>query len=355
VSSREQRRYHVDADADAGGGATPEARRPRELSGSGAKSSIVAFLANLGIAIAKFLAWAVTGSAALLAEALHSVADTGNQGLLILGRHRAKRDPTRHHPFGFGRERYFWSFVVAVVLFSGGGLFALVEGEERLRRPHGLSSYEWSVVVLFIGICLEGFSLRTAIHEARHRRSADESWWRFIRRTTVPELAVIILEDFGALCGLIIALIGTTLAEMTGNTRFDAMGSIGIGVLLTAIAATLAVEMKSLLIGEAASPRDIEQICNAIDEAATARHEVRVVDLRTELVGPDRILVVGTVEVPPSTAEVAAIIERIERRIRERVPAVRFVYLEPVTASPTRPRHASAHDHRSASPFTLDR
>jgi cation diffusion facilitator family transporter len=265
----------------------------------------------------------------MLAEATHSVADTGNQGLLLLGRHRAKRSPTRRHPFGFGRERYFWSFIVAVVLFSGGGLFAFVEGEERLRRPHELTAYEWSVAVLVVGMCLEGLSLRTAVREARRRRAAGESWFSFVHRTTVPELAVIILEDFGALAGLSFALVGTTVAEVTGNPRFDAIGSVVIGILLTGIAATLAVEMKSLLIGEAASDTDIQLICDAMDEALAATDGATVIDLRTELIGPESILVVGTVVLPSSSTDVEAVVDRVERVIRARVHSVRFVYLQP--------------------------
>jgi cation diffusion facilitator family transporter len=294
------------------------------------RSTIVAFLANLGIAVAKLLAWSMTGSAAMLAEVLHSTADTGNQALLLFGRRRSRRAPTRRHPFGFGRERYFWSFVVALVLFSGGGLFALIEGEEKLRRPSELSSFPWSVAVLVVSMALEGFSLRTAAREARRRKSPGTSWWQFIQRTTVPELAVIVLEDFGALTGLLIALVGTSLAEATGNARFDAMGSLGIGLLLVVIAWTLAVETKSLLIGEAASDRDLAKIYSVLER------DVRVLELRTELLGPDAILVVGTVG---ALADAEVDLDLVERNVREHVPSVAFIYLRTASAD-TRPTAA---------------
>jgi cation diffusion facilitator family transporter len=295
--------------------------------GGGRTATIAAFLANVGIAAAKFGAWAITGSASMLAEAVHSSADSANQGLLLWGRYRSHRVPSRSHPFGFGRERYFWAFVVAMILFSAGALFALVEGEEKLRVPHELTSYPWSAGVLLVAACLEGFSLRTAVKESRTHKRKDESWAEFVHRTTVPELAVILLEDTGALIGLLLAFIGTTAAEVTGNARFDALGSLGIGVLLAGIAITLAVEMKSLLIGEAAGGQDIEAIRAAIRTEPTARE---ISDLRTEHLGPDELLVVGDVAFDAATAlELEAAMIRTEERIREGVPKVRLIYLRP--------------------------
>ena len=220
----------------------------------GSRTAIIAaFFANLGIAVAKFVGFFFTGAASMLAEAVHSVADTSNQGLLLLGERKARRRPTPEHPFGFGTERYFWAFVVALVIFTLGSLFALFEGEEKLRNPHELESAGWAVAILLLAIVFESFSLRTAVRESRHVKG-DESWWAFIRRAKVPELPVVLLEDTGALIGLTFALLGVGLAEITGNARFDAAGSIAIGVLLGVIAMILVVEMKSLLIGEAASP-----------------------------------------------------------------------------------------------------
>src|SRR5205807_2234747 len=196
-----------------------------------ARAIVAAFLANLGIALAKFVAFAVTGAASMLAEGVHSVADTGNQGLLFVGGRRARKPATRAHPFGFARERYFWSFVVAVVLFTAGSLFALLEGVDKLRHPHELGSWPWAVGTLAVAFALESFSLRTAVRESRELKG-ELPWTGFIRRAKVPELPVVLLEDTGALLGLAFALVGVGLAEVTGNARFDALGSIAIGVLL---------------------------------------------------------------------------------------------------------------------------
>lgn len=211
-----------------------------------------AFLANLGIAIVKFVAFLFTGAASMLAESIHSVADTGNQALLTLGGRRGRQAPTAAHPFGFGRERYFWAFLVAVVLFTLGSLFALFEGYEKLRHPHAIESPGWAFGALLVAIALESWSLRTAVQEADKVR-AGLSWWAFIRRSKSPELPVVLLEDVGALLGLGCALVGVSLAVVTGESRFDAVGSIAIGLLLGVIAVTLGIEMRSLLIGEAAS------------------------------------------------------------------------------------------------------
>jgi cation diffusion facilitator family transporter len=292
---------------------------------AGGTSTFAAFLANIGVALAKLVAWLFTGSASMLAEAMHSVADSVDQGLLLFGRHRSRRRADPHHPFGYGRERYFWSFVVAIVLFSAGALFALTEGAEKLLVPHELSSYPWTFGVLAVALLLESGSLRTAVRESRSRKRPGESWRGFVRRTSVPELAVVVLEDSGALMGLVLALAGTTLSFTTGNSRYDALGSIGIGVLLALIAFTLASEMKSMLIGEAAEHGDVDAICDAI---RSDRAHPQIDDLRTELLGPDDVLVVGSIGVPADTADqLDATTGRIESRIRERVPAARLVYL----------------------------
>jgi cation diffusion facilitator family transporter len=295
--------------------------------GGSARAIAAAFLANLGIALAKFVAFAVTGAASLLAEAVHSVADTGNQGLLFLGGRRSRKPPTREHPFGYGRERYFWSFVVAVVLFTGGGLFALLEGVEKLRHPHELESWQWAVGTLLVAIVLEALSLRTAVQESQAVRGALP-WSGFIRHAKVPELPVVLLEDTGALLGLVFALVGVGLAEITGNPRFDALGSIAIGLLLGFIAFVLAVEMKSLLIGEAATPDVQRRICDALERTPGVG---RLIHLRTEHLAPDDLLVVAKIAVDPgmTAAETAALIDRAEANVRGQVPEARLMFLEP--------------------------
>lgn len=293
----------------------------------GLRAIIAAFLANLGIAIAKLLGFVFTGSASMLAEAIHSAADTTNQALLLLGRRRAERPATPEHPFGYGRERFFWSFVVALVIFSFGAVFALFEGIDKVREPHELESVGWAIGILLFAIVLETYSFRTAIHESRSLKG-DESWWAFIRRSRVPELPVLLLEDLGALVGLTFALIGVVVAHVTDNARFDAAGSIAIGILLAIIAITLVIEMKSLLIGESATPKQRQAIVDAIESHSQTR---RLIHIRTEHVGPEELLVgakiefVGGMTVP----KLSAAIDSVEEAIRARVPDARLIYIEP--------------------------
>jgi cation diffusion facilitator family transporter len=255
------------------------------------------------------------------------VADTGNQALLALGGRRGRQAPTAAHPFGFGRERYFWAFLVAVVLFTLGSLFALFEGYEKLRHPHAIESPAWAFGALLVAIVLESWSLRTAIHEADKVR-AGLSWWAFIRRSKSPELPVVLLEDVGALLGLGCALVGVSLAVVTGESRFDAVGSVAIGLLLGVIAVTLGIEMRSLLIGEAASQAEVAAIGAALIDGPAVR---RLIHLRTLQLGPDELLVGAKVEFDPalSLAEAAEAIDEAERRVRAVVPSARIIYLEP--------------------------
>lgn len=292
------------------------------------KAILAAFFANLGIAIAKFVGFLITRSAGLLAEAGHSLADTGNQGLLMLGSKRARRRATPAHPFGYGRERYFWAFVVALVLFSMGGLFALYEGIQKVVHPHETESLAVAIGILLFAIVLETFSLRTAIKEARHTKPPAMSWWSYIRTAKQPELPVVLLEDIGAEIGLVLALGGVVTAEITGDPRWDAVGSIAIGVLLVAIAAVLAVEMKGLLIGESAAPGDEDKIVGAF----TAGDDVhRLIHLRTEHIGPDELLVAAKVEFDQSLSlrQLADSIDAAESRVRAAVPTARIIYVEP--------------------------
>jgi cation diffusion facilitator family transporter len=300
------------------------------------KAIVAAFFANLGIAIAKFVGFAATGAASMLAEAVHSVADSTNQGLLLLGGRQAKRPATAEHPFGYGRERYFWSFVVALVIFTLGSLFALFEGVEKLRHPHELESIAWAVGILLFGIALETFSLRTAIKESAHAKG-EQSWWEFIRRSKNPELPVVLLEDIGAMLGLFLALVGVVLAELTHNARFDALGSVGIGLLLGVIAVTLVIEMKSLLIGESASPAVRDRIHGTMEGIDSVR---RVIHMRTQHLGPDELLVCAKLEFDPDLEfhAIANVIEEVEASVRDAVPSARVIYVEPDF---TRPERAS--------------
>ena len=288
---------------------------------------MAALAANLGIAITKFVAFAITGSASMLAESVHSVADTGNQALLLLGRSRATRAQTEEHPFGFGRERYFYAFVVAVVLFTGGAAFSVFEGIHKISHPEPVQSPVVAFVVLAIAIALESFSLRTAVHESRRARSGH-SWLAFIRRAKAPELPAVLLEDMAALAGLGFAALGVGLAVITGNGVWDGVGSLAIGVLLAGVAVILAVETKSLLIGESASA-EVERAIVAALEAGDGVE--RVIHLRTLHMGPESLLVAAKIAVRRTDRAdvVAAGIDAAERRVRSAVPIAEMIYLEP--------------------------
>jgi len=298
------------------------------MAASGSRKAILAALiANSGIAVAKFLGFLVTQSSAMLAEAVHSVADMSNQGLLLLGGRQSRREPTATHPFGYGRERYFWSFVVAVVLFSVGSAFAVYKGIEKVRHPHEIRSVGLALAILGTGIVLEAWSFRIAIVAASPERRGL-SWRKFILQTRNPELPVILLEDAGALFGLIIAAASVGLSAATDQPRWDGVGTILIGLLLGVIAAVLAREMKSLLIGESADDGDRKAILAAIGETPGVSS---VVHLRTQHLGPDEILVGARVAFDPGldVAAVAAVVDDVEERVRAVVPAAHPIYVEP--------------------------
>jgi len=298
------------------------------MAGGGNKAVVAALLANTGIAVTKFAAWALTQSASMLAEAIHSLADAGNQVLLLVGSNRAKREADDLHQFGFGRERYVYSFIVAIVLFSVGGLFALYEGYHKVHDPHGIDDWKWvPVVVLLLAIIMEGFSFRTAIVESNKLRG-KVPWVRFVRNARAPELPVILLEDFAALTGLLLALIGVVLTLVTGNGVFDGLGSMAIGALLVCVAIFLAIEMKSLLLGESATGESQARIVAAIEGTAGVQ---RLIHIRTLHLGPEEVLVAAKLAVSPTTdaAVVAATIDTAERAIREAEPMAQQIYLEP--------------------------
>lgn len=293
----------------------------------GSKRAIfAAFIANLGIAGAKLIAALITGSASMVAESIHSFADTGNQGLLFLGGRRAARPADEHHQFGYGAERFFWAFVVAMVLFTLGALFSLYEGIEKLRTPHAIESPAVAFVVLGLAVVLEALSLRTAVRAAAPHRG-DLTWRQFIRNTKNPELPVVLLEDTGALAGLALAIVGLALAVVTDEPRYDAIGSIAIGLLLGVIAVVLAVEMKSLLIGESAVVESATGIRATIDASPEVRS---VIHVRTLQLGPEEVLVAAKLDFAvDDVPSLARAIDAVEIRIREHTPEARVIYLEP--------------------------
>jgi cation diffusion facilitator family transporter len=287
------------------------------------------------------VAFLLTGSSSMLAEAIHSVADSGNQGLLLLGNNRAARKATPEHPFGYGRERYIYAFIVSVVLFSVGGLFALYEGYHKIQHPEPIESWQWvPIAVLVIAIGLEGFSFRTAIVEANHTRG-NASWVQYVRRAKAPELPVVLLEDAGALVGLVLALFGVVLTLVTGNGVWDGVGTLAIGALLVVIAVILAVETKSLLLGEGANPEDVKAIEKAILDGPGVE---RIIHMKTMHLGPEELLVAAKIAVPRSERadEVARHIDETETRIRAAVPIARVIYLEPDIYHPSSAPAASA-------------
>jgi len=291
------------------------------------RAILAALLANAGIALAKFIGFLITGSSSMLAESVHSVADTSNQGLLLLGQRQSRKEADPLHQFGYGRSRYFYSFVVAMVLFTLGSVFALYEGYHKISHPEELTSPIVAIVILVVAIALEGYSFRTAVKESRPLKGAG-SWWRFIRNSRNPELPVVLLEDSGALVGLAFALTGVGLTMLTGEPVWDGVGTVAIGLLLGAIAVVLMIEMHSLLIGEGATRQEDRAIRAAIERTDNID---RLIHLRTQYLGPEELLVGAKIALAPSTdlATVATTINAAEAAIREVVPAAQVIYLEP--------------------------
>lgn len=291
------------------------------------RAIIAAMTANLGIAVAKFVAFAVSGSSSMLGEGVHSLADTGNQLLLLRGGAKAKKKADSEHPFGYGRERYIYAFVVSIILFSVGGMFSLYEGINKLKHPHALDNAWLPIAVLVISMVLEGFSLRTAVRESNHTRGS-QTWVQYVRRAKAPELPVVLLEDVAALTGLALAFLGVVLTTVTGNGAFDAIGTIAIGVLLVLVAIILGIETKSLLVGEGAGDDDVATIRAAIEN--TPQVEM-LIHMKTLYLGPEELMLAAKVAFAGSLrfADVATAIDAVEARVRTALPSVRVIYIEP--------------------------
>jgi cation diffusion facilitator family transporter len=306
----------------------------------GGKAIIAALLANLGIAIAKFVGFLISGSSAMLAESVHSLADTGNQGLLLLGGRQSRKRADESHPFGYGRERYVYAFVVSIILFSVGGVFSIYEGVHKLQEEsHELALPLLPIGILLVAIVLESFSFRTAIRESNHVRG-KQGWISFIRHSKAPELPVVLLEDFAALIGLVLALAGVSLTAVTGNAAFDAIGTLCIGVLLILVAIVLGIETKSLLVGEGANVGDADKIRNAINSHPDVE---ALIHMKTLYLGPDELLVAAKLAFARSKklADVAGSIDDVEAAIRAAVPTARVIYLEPDVYTPPSAAHPS--------------
>ncbi|NBX22708.1 MAG: cation diffusion facilitator family transporter [Microbacteriaceae bacterium] len=293
----------------------------------GTRAIVAALLANLGIAATKFVAWGFSGAVSMLAEGVHSLADSGNQILLLVGGKRAARSATATHPFGYGRERYFYAFIVSIILFTIGGVFSIYEGIDKLQHPHPLELWWLPMIVLTVSIVLEAFSLRTAVKESNPIRG-NASWVQFIRRAKAPELPVVLLEDLAALLGLVFAFVGIGLTALTGLGVFDAVGTLLIGALLIAVAVILGIETKSLLVGEGARPEDVDTISRVI---TSSPHVTALIHMKTLYLGPDEMLVAAKVGFGATAklADVAAAIDALEADIRANVPVARVIYIEP--------------------------
>jgi cation diffusion facilitator family transporter len=303
------------------------------------RAIVAAITANVGLAAAKLIGFALTGSASMLAEACHSIADTSNQGLLLIGRARSRRQESPHHPFGYGAERFFWAFLVSVLLLVGGAFVAIFKGVRSVIDPQPVEHLPWALGILGVALLLDGTSLLIATRSAPRRRR--EGWLAYIRRTKHPEVPVILLEDTTSVTGVLVALLALGLTAVTGNPVWDGVGSIVIGLLLTAMALILARETQSLLIGEAALPETEAKVRAAMleDEAVDD-----LVYLRTLHLGPDELFVEAKVRMDPDlrVRDVALAIDRIENRVRRRAPQARIISIEPDIPrpdDPDRPRY----------------
>jgi cation diffusion facilitator family transporter len=298
------------------------------MSTEGSTRAILAALgANAGIAITKFIAAGISGSASMFAEGIHSVADTGNQILLLLGGKRAKRKATPTHPFGFGRSRYIYAFMVSIVLFSVGGMFSILEGVEKLTHPHELTDAWIPLTVLGIAIVLESFSLRTALRAAKEVRGRS-SLYNFIRHAKSPELPVVILEDIAALLGLVFAFGGVGLTVLTHDAAWDAIGTLAIGALLIVVAIVLGIETSSLLVGEGATANDTQMIAKALRMSEGVED---IIHMKTLYLGPEELMVAAKIAVKATdkAKDIANAIDNAEANIRKAVPTALVIYLEP--------------------------
>ena len=308
-----------------------------EEAGDGAaenrRTVVVALVSNLGVALAKFVGFVVTGSVALLAEALHSLADTGNQALLLVGAKRASREPSARHPFGHGREHYFWAFIVGLVLFGLGGVVSIIEGTRKLvGGEHGIERPAVALVLIGVGAVFEGISLRTGLRAARTQFGREVGLWSGLRRSRDADVTVVVFEDTGALLGLALAAGGIVLSVVTGNAVFDAIATISIGLLLCVIAMILTIEMHSLLVGEPATRIDTQTLRDVMEGVDGVE---RIVELRTEHIGPRDLLVCAKLELDHALAfeQVVDLLDEVERRIVVALPVTFACFLEPDTAS----------------------
>ena len=294
--------------------------------GSTARAILYAFLANAGIALAKTWAAWLTGSGSMVAEAIHSYADAGNQVLLFLGLRQSTRPPDSEHPLGYGKLSYFWSFIVAVLLFSMGGLFSIYEGIHKLQQPEALSQVWVALLVLVFAMVLEGFSLFGCLREIRNVR-ASRSFRDWLKHTRSSELVVVLGEDIAALLGLVLAFAFVAMASLTNNPIYDALGSISIGVVLIIVSIFVATRVRSLLVGRSADPLIQEAIENIIGQEPDIE---KVFNTITMQFGPDTMLA-AKIKMRSGLDIEAAVdsINALERRLKDEIPNLQWCFIEP--------------------------
>jgi cation diffusion facilitator family transporter len=283
---------------------------------------LAALIANAGVAIAKGIAAAFTGSGAMLAETIHSVADSGNQALLLLGGHRAQRPPDARHPFGYGSERYFWAFIVALVLFALGSLFSIYEGLHKLAHPEPLRNVGWAYGVLAFSVVIEGWSFTVARRVMKKQRGS-RSFLRYFLESKNPEVPLVYLEDLGATVGLVLAFLGVAGSHLAGWSWADGAATLAVGVLLGCIAIALLMRCYRLLIGESVSVADGRAVLKAVREVGGVK---RIHGLQTLHHGPETVIVIMDVEMDGG----GEVVDRIEAAVREVLPIAKYIAIEPV-------------------------
>ncbi|ACC80456.1 cation diffusion facilitator family transporter [Nostoc punctiforme UO1] len=298
------------------------------------KTIYAAMGANLAIAITKFIAASITGSSAMISEGIHSVVDTGDQLVLLLGLHRSQKPADDSHPFGYGQELYFWTFIVAILIFAIGGGMSIYEGITHLINPSPLEDPIWNYIVLSIAIILEGFSWTVALKEFLPTKG-KQNFWQAIKNSKDPTVFTVLFEDTAAILGLVVALIGIFLGDLFNNIYFDGIASIIIGIILSIVAVLLARESKGLLVGESANPQTIANIRSLSKTEPGVQEVIRVLTMQ---LAPQEVLLNLEIQFSKNLTgeEIALTVERLEIKIRQKHPEIKQIFIEAKSLAATR-------------------